>query len=429
MKVFLDSVGCKLNQSEIERYATQFRMAGHTLVATAEESDLVIINTCTVTSAAAADSRTRARQAHRRNSSANIVLTGCWSTLVPEKALQLPGVMQSIENQKKDQLVPIVLGAPKEMFDQEPLERQPIPGIRMRTRAFIKTQDGCDNHCTFCLTTIARGPSRSISVDRIVREIHAAVGGGTQEVVLTGVQLSSYGKDLGPSIDLVSLVRTILAEIDVPRIRLSSLEPWNLPRNFFRLWEDPRVCRHLHLPLQSGAKSALRRMARPISPDEYAELIRNARALIPDLALTTDIIVGFPGETPSEFDESLDFIQSMDFADAHVFKYSARQGTAARRLPDPIAPQEMKLRSKRVRKVISGSAANYRRQFNGSTLMALWESASQLNQNGWEMKGTTGNYLKVHALVPKNLWNTLTPVTVIDSTQPDLPVEVEIAPQ
>ena len=162
MKIFLDSVGCRLNQSEIERYSAHFRMAGHSLVASPDECDMAVINTCTVTSKAAADSRSKVRQINRRNPDTKIILTGCWSSLEENNALDLPGVSKVILNNRKDELVPIILDLPPEEFDREPVSRQAIPGIRMRTRAFIKAQDGCDNQCTFCITTIARGPSRSV---------------------------------------------------------------------------------------------------------------------------------------------------------------------------------------------------------------------------------------------------------------------------
>jgi threonylcarbamoyladenosine tRNA methylthiotransferase MtaB len=426
VKIFLDSVGCKLNQSEIERFATQFRMAGHELVATAEDSDLVVINTCTVTSAAAADSRSRARQAYRSKPESEIVLTGCWSTLSPSEALQLPGIRTTISNKDKDRLVPIVLEQPEAAFDREPMRRRPIPGGRMRTRAFIKAQDGCDNHCTFCLTTIARGDSKSEPLERILSEIRAAIEGGVQEVVLTGVQLSSYGTGLFQEINLSGLVRAILVHTDIPRLRLSSLEPWNLPNDFFQLWENPRLCRHLHLPLQSGSGTTLRRMARPITPAQYEELIASARKQIPDLAVTTDIIVGFPGETDEEFNESIAFVESMKFSDAHVFQYSPRTGTAAPKLPGDVPNNVAKSRSQRVRLVISQAAKEYRRRFAGTTLMALWESVSSVDQYGWKMKGITDNYLRVSATVPKDLSNTITPVKVLETNNPPIPVEVEV---
>jgi threonylcarbamoyladenosine tRNA methylthiotransferase MtaB len=412
MKVFLDSVGCRLNQSEIEIIAGQLRLAGHTLVPTAAESDLVILNTCAVTSSAASDSRSKTRRAHRRSPSGKIILTGCWSTLEPEKAAHLPGVARVVPNEDKGQLVSDLFGIPQEVFELEPLQRIPIPGLRMRTRAFIKAQDGCDNHCTFCLTRVARGPSRSVDARQILQDVKNALAGGAKEVVLTGVQLSAYGKDLDDGDDLLSLVELILKETTVPRLRLSSLEPWGLPAGFFELWDDPRMCRQLHLPLQSGSASVLRRMARPLLPNQYANQVEQARGQIPGLALTTDIIVGFPGESEKEFSESFAFIQEMNFADAHVFTYSSRPNTAANRLPNPVPQAVARERSQIVRQQVSESSTAYADSFVGKRLVALWENSSGLDDEGWEVKGLTDNYLRVKSTVPRDLWNELTPIRV-----------------
>ncbi len=408
MRVFLDSVGCRLNQGEIERMARQFRQAGHELVPSPEECELVVINTCTVTSAAAADSRSQVRRAHRRNPEARIVLTGCWSTLEPDQALVLPGVEQTVPNPEKDDLVAALLGAPSEIFDQEPLERRPVPGLRARTRAFIKAQDGCDNHCTYCLTTIARGAARSLPLATVVAEVQAAVAGGAQEVVLTGVQLSAYGRDLPGRTDLTALLRAVLHDTDVRRLRLSSLEPWGLPQGLLDLWENPRLCRQLHLPLQSGSGKTLRRMGRPITPEAYARLVHEARARIPGLALTTDIIVGFPGEDEGEFDQSLAFIEAMAFSHAHVFTYSSRPGTPASRLPQRVPPAVAKARSRRVRQVVEASASRFRREHLGQVLPVLWETVGGCGPNGWALEGLTDNYLRVRATGPHGLRNQIT---------------------
>src|SRR5690242_15837631 len=190
MNVFLDMVGCRLNQAEIEQMARQFRAEGHTIVPAAEQADLVVVNTCAVTGQAAADSRQKIRHAARAGAG-EVVATGCWTSLTPEQALALPGVRRIVTNDHKDTLVADLLGLPKEHFDQEPLDRQPIPGLRQRTRAFIKTQDGCDNHCTFCITTVARGASRSRPAAQVLADVKAALGGGAREIVLTGVHLGS----------------------------------------------------------------------------------------------------------------------------------------------------------------------------------------------------------------------------------------------
>jgi threonylcarbamoyladenosine tRNA methylthiotransferase MtaB len=412
VKVFLDSVGCRLNQSEIEAYARQFAAAGHSLVPTAEQADLVLVNTCAVTAAAASDSRNKIRQAARAGAG-EIVVTGCWSTLYTQAALNLPSVAHVIPNADKDNLVASLLDLPGDVFDLEPLARQPVPGARLRTRAFIKVQDGCDNRCTFCITTLARGSGRSRPLAQVLADIQAALDGGCQEIVLTGVHLGSWGQDFAGTQRLHHLVETILAETDVTRLRLSSLEPWDLDAEFFRLWENPRLCRHAHLPLQSGCAATLRRMARKTTPTSFAALITSIRATVPDIAITTDIITGFPGESETEFAESLEFVRRMQFAGGHVFTYSARPGTAAARMPEQVEFSLRKKRNAQMRAVFTESAARYQGNFIGQVLPVLWESATAVGPDGWQVSGLTDNYLRVQAHAPRCVWNQITPVQLL----------------
>lgn len=396
MNIYFDTIGCRLNQAEIEQLATQFKKAGNTIVETADLADLVVINTCAVTAAAASDSREKARQAYKAGVK-KIILTGCWATLEPEAAGGMPGVMRVVNNTNKENLVAELLGLPLESDEVEPILREPLPGIHRRTRAFIKVQDGCDNHCTYCVTRLARGAGRSEPVSRVISEINAAVAGGVKEVVLSGVHLGSWGTDFEPKQHISELIRKILRDTDVPRVRLSSIEPWDLDDDFFALWQDERMCRHLHLPLQSGSEAVLRRMARNTHPAAYFKLIEQARSQIPGVAITTDIIVGFPGETEQEFDESLEYVRSIHFSGGHVFKYSARPGTAASRLPGRVNGRIAHTRSIRMREVLAQSAAEYRAQFLGDSLQVLWESAEELGQGGWRMCGLSDNYLKITA--------------------------------
>ncbi|MBI4927722.1 MAG: MiaB/RimO family radical SAM methylthiotransferase, partial [Anaerolineae bacterium] len=404
MNVYLDTIGCRLNQSEIEAYARQFRAAGHCLVASAAEADLVVINTCAVTTEAASDSRQKIRQAARAGVT-EILTTGCWATLNPQEAAGLPGVSRVVANADKDRLVPDLLGLPLEVFDLEPVEREPVPGARLRTRAFIKAQDGCDNRCTFCITTLARGASRSRSIEAVLGDVRAALSGGAQEIVLTGVHLGSWGQDFTSPLHLAHLVKILLTETAAPRIRLSSLEPWDLDADFFGLWENPRLCRHLHLPLQSGCAATLRRMARKTTPEAFAALVAAARLAIPDVAITTDVIAGFPGEDEAEFTESLEFVRRMQFAAGHVFTYSARPATAAARMKPQVPHPLRKARNARMRQVLAQAAEAYRAQFVGEELPVLWECATALGPQGWEMSGLTDNYLRVSANAPEMLWN------------------------
>lgn len=413
MKVFFDSVGCRLNQSELERLARQFKRAGYTIAASPKESDLIVINTCTVTSAAAADSRAKTRRAHRQNPDAKIVLTGCWSSMEPAAAASLPGVNRVVPNSAKENMVAEITAGNSTALPTEPLRRVVLPGMRRRTRAFVKVQDGCDNHCTYCVTALARGPARSEPVETILEDVRLAIDSGVNEIVLTGVQLSAYGEDLTSDVDIKSLVQQVLNKTDISRLRLSSLEPWNLPQDFFSLWENPRLCRQLHVPLQSGSQRTLRRMGRPISPTDFADLIQKARQAIPDLGVTTDIIVGFPGERETDFRESLDFIKAMAFSDVHVFTYSLRPGTPAACLPDRVPAKIARERAQEVKAIAAESGQTFLSQFIGRSMPVLWIRSQHINKQEWGVSGLTDNYIRVHTSSSMDLWNQLTPVRLV----------------
>jgi threonylcarbamoyladenosine tRNA methylthiotransferase MtaB len=411
MKIYLDTIGCRLNQSEIEAMARGFRAAGHEIVTSAEMADMAVVNTCAVTNEAAADSRGKIRQMGRAGAK-EIIATGCWATLQPQQALDLPNVLRVVTNDRKDHLAADVLNLPQESFELEPIAREPLPGLHRRTRAFIKVQDGCDNHCTFCVTTIARGEGRSRSVADVILDIRSALDGGAKEVVLTGVHLGSWGYDF--NMRLKDLVKAILRETDVPRLRLSSLEPWDLDIGFFSLWEDQRLMPHLHLPLQSGCESTLRRMARKTTPQSFRELVSAARDVIPDAAITTDIIAGFPGETDKEFAESLEFVREMDFAGGHVFTYSPRPGTGAAKMKGQVRPELRKKRNHILHDALEESAKSYRQNFVGQTISVLWESTSEIGEWGWQMEGLTGNYLRVNAFAVSPRWNEIDHVEITE---------------
>ncbi len=425
MKIYLDTIGCRLNQSEIESMARQFRAVGHEIVTSAQMADMAVVNTCAVTNEAAADSRGKIRQIARAGVD-EIIATGCWATLQPQQANALPSVRRVVTNAQKDHLVSEVLDLPQESFDLEPIARKPLPGLHRRTRAFIKVQDGCDNHCTFCVTTIARGEGRSRSVAEVILDIQSALDGGTKEIVLTGVHLGSWGQDLstsastgsaqrlktGSGMHLRDLIKAILRETDAPRLRLSSLEPWDLNADFFSLWADKRLMPHLHLPLQSGCESTLRRMARKTTPESFRKLVCAARAVMPDVAITTDIIAGFPGETGDEFAESLEFVKEMNFAGGHVFSYSPRPGTGAAKMKGQIKPEFRKNRNHILHEALEESAKSYRQKFVGQTMSVLWESVSERGEWGWQMEGLTGNYLRVNAFAPSPRWNEIDSVNL-----------------
>jgi threonylcarbamoyladenosine tRNA methylthiotransferase MtaB len=425
MKIYLDTIGCRLNQAEIESMALQLRVAGHEIVASANMADRAVVNTCAVTNDAASESRSKIRQIGRAGVN-EIIATGCWVTLQPKEAASLPNVLQVVPNVNKDGLVANTFKFQSPSldlypFDSEPISRQPLPGLHRRTRAFIKVQDGCDNHCTFCITTVARGEGRSRPLADVILDVRSALEGGAKEIVLTGVHLGSWGYDFSKPFTAASgnhlsdLIRAILNETDVPRLRLSSLEPWDLNEEFFSLWEDKRLMPHLHLPLQSGCESTLKRMARKTTPGSFRELVRAARDVMPDVAITTDIIAGFPGETEAEFAESLAFVKEMNFAGGHVFTYSPRPGTGAARMKGQVRPELRKKRNHILHDAVEESAKSYRQKFIGETMSVLWESTSEVGDLGWQMEGWTGNYLRVSAFAPSPRWNEIDRVRLSDS--------------
>jgi threonylcarbamoyladenosine tRNA methylthiotransferase MtaB len=410
-----------LNQAEIEAMARQFRAAGHEIVGGPGLADRAVINTCAVTNDAAADSRARIRSLARAGVE-EIVATGCWATLQPGEAAALPNVLRVVSNDHKDDLVRETLNLPPSLinpppFELEPLSRQPLPGIHRRTRAFIKVQDGCDNHCTFCITTVARGEGRSRPIVDVLLDIQSALDGGTNEIVLTGVHLGSWGQEFDRH--LRDLVGAILRETDTPRLRLSSLEPWDLDAEFFALWDPSssagRLMPHLHLPLQSGCDGTLRRMARKTTTRSFRELVAAARQAIPEVAITTDIIAGFPGETEEEFGESLAFVKEMNFAGGHVFTYSPRPGTGAARMKGQVRPEVRKSRNHILREALDMAERSYRQSFIGRSMSVLWESTSELDEWGWQMEGLTGNYLRVKAATSAPRWNEIDDVLIQES--------------
>lgn len=400
MKVFFDTVGCRLNQAEIEQLATEFRSAGHTIAESAVEADLVVINSCSVTAAAASDSRQKARQAEHAGCR-EIIFTGCLATLEPDDSRALPGIREVVPNAQKMNIAHVFAGVP-ELYELEPLARIPLPGLRKRTRAFIKVQDGCDNLCSFCVTRIARGKGVSMARERVLRDVTAAVDGGTREVVLSGVHLGSWGRDLGGGESLLDLVEYLLKNSPIERVRLSSTEPWDLDERFFELWQDGRMCRHLHLPLQSGSASVLKRMIRRTNPEAYRHLVDKAREMIPGVAITTDIITGFPGETEDEFIESLEFVKEMNFAGGHVFRYSPREGTAAAKIPGRVNGKVAIERSRLMREAIRRSQAAFLEAQIGAEHEVLWETTEEVGSDRIKIRGLTSNYLQACAVARNN---------------------------
>ncbi len=422
MRIFLDQIGCRLNYSEIETMAGRLREAGHVTVNSPEQAQVVIFNSCAVTAAAGRKSRQRVLTLSKLNPQVRIAVTGCWATLEPQRVADLPNVAMVVDNDRKDLLHTLLEPWSAELDDPADLARMLPDGNpfahleasgeieaehrRARTRAFIKVQDGCNNKCTFCIVTVARGESRSRSTDSIVEEIQRHCENGVQEAVLTGVHLGSYGRDLAGDrrSDLKDLTRAVLARTDIPRLRLSSLEPWELADGFFDLWQQwpERLCPHLHLPLQAGTDKQLRQMARRCTTESYRRLVADARQAIPDLIITTDLIVGFPGETEADFVEGCDFVEEMRFTHAHIFPFSARDGTAAARYGGHVTKAIKKERSRLLHALVARTGRDERLRHLHTQRPVLWEGQGEklTDSPGYLWTGLTDNYLRVMAVMP-----------------------------
>jgi len=408
MKVALDSLGCKLNQAEIELLARQFAEAGYRLVSPTDEADVYILNTCTVTHIADSKSRHRLRQAHRRNPDALIMATGCYAERAHHELSQIEGVDLVLGNEAKPNLLGLLkesgrLGNPAHV----PADSASHFYDGFRTRAFIKVQDGCSNFCSYCIVPLVRGREKSLPADQVVAQVRHRLAQDYKEVVLTGVKIGAYNYN---GVNLKRLLEHTLNDTDVARLRLSSLQPQEISPELIGLWRDTRLCPHFHLSLQSGSNSVLSRMQRRYSVSNYEQLVALIKSLVPEAAITTDIIVGFPGETDEEFEESYNFCRQMEFARIHVFPYSPRQETQAAQLPHPVTVQVKKQRSQRMLALAEASMQNFNQRFLCKVMPVLWEKQSPTGI--WS--GLTANYIKVYTKSSEDLTNKLLPVKLME---------------
>ncbi len=396
--VLLKSLGCRLNEAELEEWAQGFRDLGFEIETgpgpTGRPVDLVVINTCAVTAEAARKSRQILRRTQRTNPAARLVVTGCLAALESEQLAREPGLDLVVPNREKDRLV--ALAAKRLSLPAMPeLAIGDLAGslfARGRQRAFVKVQDGCRHACTFCITTRARGEERSRPLDQVVAQVSRLVESGIQEIVLCGVHLGGYGSDLDT--DLGGLIRALLDRTQVPRIRLGSLEPWDLPAGFWELFADPRLMPHLHLPMQSGSDAVLRRMARRCKTGEFARLAEQGRAAVPALNITTDIIIGFPGETDAEWAQTLAFSETMGFGQIHAFAFSARARTRASTLPGTLHPETVRRRGQELQALALQLRRSLLKAQTGTQAAVLREARSPSDDPDAPY-GYTPNYLPV----------------------------------
>ena len=396
MKFLLQALGCRLNEAELESWSRDCRERGFDLTDAPEQADVIVINTCAVTTESVRKSRQLVRRARRSNPQAKLVVSGCYASLEPERTVAELGVDLLVPNADKDRLVEI---ASTRLDLRVMPEAATEPGentllARGRQRAFIKVQDGCRYRCAFCIVTRARGEERSRDIAEIVDEIGQLHALGTREVVLAGVHLGGYGSDTGDN--LRALIEAVLNDTDMPRIRLGSLEPWELPEGFWSLFDNPRLMPHLHLPVQSGADSVLRRMSRRCRTAEFAALVEQARATSADFNVTTDIIVGFPGETDAEWQQTLAFAERMQFGHVHIFAYSARTGTKAAGMAGQLHRTIKRERSQQLHEVAERSRIATLERFRSREFDVLIESETGNDANGQRSwSGYTPNYLRV----------------------------------
>ncbi len=393
MKVNFQALGCRLNEAELESWSNDFMQKGHELSLHYDDADVIIFNSCSVTAEADRKSRNLINRIHKRNPTSKLVVTGCYASLQARRVREHLGVDLVIPNEAKDNLVETIL----DHYQGEDVPTSKARGHylfdRGRHRAFIKIQDGCRYRCTFCIVTVARGEERSRPLPDIIDEINRHYDQGVLEVVITGVHVGGYGSDTGSN--LYRLISEILEKTAIPRIRLASVEPWDLGNNFFELFTDERLMPHIHLPLQSGSDSVLRRMARRCKTSEFADLVEKAKSTIPLINITTDIIAGFPGETEKEWKETLEFVEKMQFGGVHVFSYSIREGTKAACLPNQVDKSIRKARSRQMSDLGNKLKRQALALHIDDLCEVLWEQQS--TSEPWQWKGYTPHFHRIYS--------------------------------
>lgn len=400
------TLGCKVNQYETEAMEELFLSDGYEVCDFAEKADVYVINTCSVTNMGDRKSRQIIRRAKKNNPDGVIAVAGCYSQTAPEEILAIDGVNLVLGTQGRHNIVKLTknltaeskVNAVSDIMQTHDFEELKINRYTDRTRAYIKIQDGCSQFCSYCIIPYARGPVRSRPESEILEEIASLAKNGYSEIILAGIHIASYGKDLGTSLDRL-LINADRVD-GIKRIRLSSIEPMTLNRGFVeQIKYSKKLCPHFHISLQSGCNETLKRMNRRYTASEYMDIVNGLRNAFPDVAITTDIMVGFPGETDEEFNKTAEFVKAADFADAHVFMYSPRRGTPAAKRTDQIAPEIKEARSKRIIEITDKSHNDFLEKYVGTTAEVLFE---QLTADGyWE--GKTANYITVKLKSDANL--------------------------
>lgn len=424
--VAFHTLGCKVNQYETEAMEELFENKGYDIVKSEDLADIYVINTCTVTNLSDRKSRQFIRKAKKINENSIVVVVGCYSQVSPDEVAGIQGVDVIIGTSERHKIVELceqakgnnaVINIVRSIKNDGEFEKIDVHDIKSKTRAYIKIQDGCNQYCTYCIIPYARGPIRSRQLEDIVHETEILAHAGFKEVILTGIHVASYGKDL-ENIDLKEVLKSIGKIEGIERIRLSSLEPNLIDEDFMKtIMGINKVCNHFHLSLQSGSASILKRMNRKYTPEEFKEKIDLIRKYMPDAGITTDIIVGFPGESEEEFKETLEFVKMIKFSKIHVFKYSIREGTPAAKYKNQINGLIKNKRSEVLIALGDRLTREFNNDFINTRVNVLYEEVSKVDEKAFE--GYTTNYIRVRGRIKKiespigNLYDT----NIIDANE------------
>ena len=392
------TLGCKLNQAETQQAARELQRHGCTTTDRPARADAYLINTCTITHVADRKARRLIRLAHRLSPGAPVIVTGCYAERDEATLSALPQV-QVVGNRRKDDAAAAVLSA---IGTSRPSSDAGAVSTG-RTRAFIKIQEGCDDVCAFCIVPYVRGRERAVPIDDVVELVAERVAEGVQEIVLTGTQPGAYGRDRTDDTSAAKLIQALLSRTDAARIRYSSIQPQDITPEFLACWEDPRMCRHFHLALQSGSDAVLSRMRRRYTASEFREAVRTIRAIVPEASITTDIIAGFPGETPSDHQDTLRLMEDVRFTDVHVFPYSERPNTSGSLLEDDVPAADKRARAAELRELGATHRVEALEACVGSVGSVLFESAHA---------GLTDTYLPVQISSMSDLTNQIRSVRI-----------------
>lgn len=402
------TLGCKVNQYDTQGIREKFLGSGFKEIDNGEKADIYVINTCTVTSTADRKSRYFIYNAYRDNPKARIIVTGCYTQLNSAEISKIPGVTRIIKNQDKNRILEL-LNEPNELNEINEPNETGIKNFKSHTRAFLKIQDGCNNFCSYCKVPFVRGASRSRAQEEIVQEADALVKNGFKEIVLCGICLGSYGKDSGNNINLVGAIEALEKIEGLLRIRLSSIEAGDISEELIdKMAKSKKLCQHLHIPIQSGDDEILKKMNRNYNRNDYLSLIKKIKSNAPEIAITTDVLVGFPGEREDNFNNTITLVREIMPLRVHIFPYSNRAGTLASKFQERVNPLIIKERITRLTAISKECALAYKKRFLNKDRDVLLEGRSKDDGKCWD--GYADNYIKVRVKSSKNLKNQLVQV-------------------